>query len=562
MASHPSTTRQPLRLYVSHNDSRTELLLSQSKLQIEAGILSEWADNQILLEAEGDIDPELIISDERVEYEKSRTRVEGNETRTSTTWRWNPKGKIGYQTLRIVDLKSKTELFDGQCYISPSKIDRATYDEMLKEIQRICYSLIYDYYKDAFEFVKEQDIQGVEDAQEQFRKLERTLSQLTGILSRIARNPHKALAKVSRPEFIFASRRPDERELRRLVAHPNKLSSRENGNPNLSSLVKCLPFEIPNIEIVDTYDVPENRLIRHFVNDMLGEEIGLIAIAAAREIERIKENTFHYQNYQGEIDDLQDVISRCNGFRQQISHIQRIYPFLREAGTLKTTSIRSLVLQRERNYREFYKLYLDFLKKRARPLYSDAFFMTIKEIQELYEMYCLLKIIELSGQLEFKTIGQNVFQADELKFTYRLSSGSSPVITMRKGDARLLIFYKKEYNQQSLKTRGFGSRGETHVPDISLELYVSRQSLIPRILIFDAKYREYDASIIDKLAAYKHDIGRPDESTVWYAEALWMDHRSDYLAKRNPGNTGGCYFAPDCDFSVVKDMLIDFASLS
>ena len=184
--------------------------------------------------------------------------------------------------------------------------------------------------------------------------------------------------------------------------------------------------------------------------------------------------------------------------------------------------------------------------------------MTIKEIQELYEMYCLLKIIELSCQIGFNTIGQNLFEADELRFTYRLSSDPRPVVTMRKGETRLLIHYKKEYNQLSLSTHGFGSRGETHIPDISLELYASSQTSIPRILIFDAKYREYDASIIDKLAAYKHDIGRSDESAVSYAEAMWIDHRPEYLAYRNPGNTGGCYFAPDANFSAVNDILVDF----
>ena len=363
MASPPSTTRRPVRLYVVHDDRRTELSLSQPRLQIEAGILNEWSENQILLETESDIDPDLFISNASVKYEKSRTWIEGKEPRTSTTWHWNPKGKIGYHTLRIVDSRSKTELFNGQCYISPSRIDRATYDGMLGDIQRICYSLIYDFYKDAFEFVEEQDIQGVGDAQEQFRKLEKTLTQLERIISRISRNPHKALIKISRPEFIFASRRPDEHELRRLVMHPDKFSTKESLNPTLSGLVEYLPIEIPNIEIVDTYDVPENRMIKHFLNDMLAEQIGLITIAAAREIQRIKENTFHYQNHQGKIDDLQNVVSRCNEFRQQISQVQRTYPFLQEAGSLKTTSIMSLVLQRERNYREFYKLYLDFLKK-------------------------------------------------------------------------------------------------------------------------------------------------------------------------------------------------------
>lgn len=560
MALHLSTTEQKLSLSIVKDEHRIELDLSRPKLQIESGILNEWSENEILLEAGFDIDPDLIISNETIEKKKSRTWMEEKETRSATTWRWNPKGKIGYHTLILVDSKSKTELFNGQCYISPSKLDRVTYDCMLAAIQRVCYSLVYDFYKDAFEFVKQDDVQGVGDAQEQFRKLEKTLQQLESVLARMARNPHKALIKLSRPEFVFASRRPDERELRRLVRHPDKLIPEESLNLHFSGLVESLPLEIPNVEIADTYDVPENRLVRHFIHDMLGEQIGLIALTAAREIDRIKQNVFHYQNDESKLHELEIVISRCNEFRLRLAHIQRTYPFIQQAGRLKTTAMMSLVLQRERNYREFYKLYLDFVKKRARLLYSDAFFMTIKEIQELYEMYCLLEIIELSRQIGFNTTGQNLFQAEELKFTYKLSSGSSPVVTMRRRNAKLHIFYKKEYNRQSLNSYGYGSMGETHIPDISLELHASPRSSVPEILIFDAKYRQYDPQIIDKLAAYKHDIGRSEQSIVSYAVALWIDNRPDYHSYLLPAKTGGYYFVPDSDYSDVKRILVDFAS--
>lgn len=559
MASHPSTTKQELALYILTDGHRVELHLSTPKLEIEGGLLKEWEENELLLEATRDLDPELIISDEIVEKKSSRI-TKGKETRSETTWRWNPKGKVGYHTLVLIDSRSRAEIFTGQCYISPSKVDRVNYDGMLAEIRKICYSLVYDFYRNAFEFVKEEEVQGIGDAQEQFRKIERALTELERILARMSRNPHKALTKLSRPEFIFASRRPDGRELRRLVRHADSLVLEPSLDASLSGLVESLPLEIPNVDIVDTYDVPENRLVKYFIHNILGEQTSLVSHTAAKEIERTKQNAFHYQNNEGKIRQLEKVISRCAEFRQRLSLIQRKYPFLKEAGRLKTITTMSLVLQRERNYREFYKLYLDFMKKRARLLYSDAFFMTIKEIQELYEMYCLLEIIELSRQIGFKTVGQNLFQAEELKFTYRLSSGSSPVVRMRKGGARLNIFYKKEYNRQSLAASGYGSMGETHIPDISLELYVSPQSSIPEILIFDAKYRQYDPQIIDKLAVYKLDIGR-SESIVKYAYALWIDNRNDYRAYRHPEiGTGGFYFVPKTDLSAIKGIVASFAS--
>ena len=555
MASHHSTTKQELAFYVLRDGHRVELDLSTPKLEIESGLLKEWEENELLLKTTRDLDPELIISDETVE---KYTRIKEG-TGSETTWRWNPKGKVGYHTLVLDDSRSRAKIFTGQCYISPSRVDRINYDGMLAEIQKICYSLVYDFYRNAFEFVKEEEVQGIGDAQEQFKKIKETLTQLERILARMSRRPHKALTKRSRPEYVFASRRPDGRELRRLVRHADSLVLGPSLDVSRSGLVESLPLEIPNVDIVDTYDVPENRLVKYFIHDILGEQTSLVSHAAAKEIEQTKQNVFHYENIESKICRLEEVISRCAEFRQRLSLIQRKYPFLQEAGRLKTIATMSLVLQRERNYREFYKLYLDFMKKRARLVYSDAFFMTIKEIQELYEMYCLLEIIELSRQIGFKTVRQNLFQAEELKFTYKLSSGSGPVVTMRKGGARLNIFYKKEYNRQSLAASGYGSMAETHIPDMSLELYISPQSSIPEILIFDAKYRNTIPQIIDKLGTYKHDIGRSGQSIVKYALALWIDNRDEYRAYLHTAGTGGFYFVPNTNLSDIKGIMAKFA---
>ena len=452
MASHHFTTNQ-LALWILKDERRIALDLSAPQLLFEEGLLEEWGENELCLETLSAPDVELLISDEIVEKKTSQIRTEGEEIRCTTTWRWNPKGKVGYHSLVLRDTKSRVDLLNGRCYITPSSIDRTNYDHMLASIQKICYSLIYDFYKSAFEFVKEEEAQGLPDAQELFKKIEKDLAQIEKILVRMARNPHKALARFTRPEFAFNSCRPDGRELRKMVQHPEAFTTYQ---PEQKSgqhlLISRVPLEIPTVTVVETYDVPENRFVKHFMQHILNEQVGLIKQAAAKEIERIRENRFHYRADDRRIGELEEVIVGCEQLRQRISLIHRGYPFLGEASRLKTTKTMSLVLQRERNYREIYKLYLAFMRKRARLIYSDAFFLTIKEIQELYEMWCLLRVIDLCRDLGFRLVRQNLFHAEELQFTYRLSAGARPVVTMRKGNADLEILYKKEYSRESLKS--------------------------------------------------------------------------------------------------------------
>lgn len=560
MASRPSTTKQ-LRLCIVKDDKRTALDISGPQVLFEEGLLKEWEENELCLETLGTPDVELMISDETVEKKISQIRTEGPQIHCTTTWRWNPKGRVGYHSLVLRDAKSKASVLDTQCYITPSSIDRTNYDQMLAWIRKICYSLIYDFYKSAFEFVKEEEVHGLADAQELFKKIEKDLGQIEKILARMARNPHKALTRLSKPESAFTSRRPDGRQLHKLVQHPEKfIPYGDEQKSDRHLLISRVPLEIPALSVVETYDVQENRLLKHFVEHVLNEQIGLVRQAAAKEIERIRQNRFQHPPDDHKIRDLEEVTARCEQFRQQISLIHRNYRFLGEAGRLKTTKTMSLVLQRERNYREFYKLYLAFMRKRARLIYSDSFFLTIKAIQELYEMWCLLRIIELCRELGFRIVRQNLFQAEELRFTYRLSAGAEPVLTMRKGRSDLEVLYRKEYSHASLKSVGYGSRGESHIPDIALELFRSGEAAIPRVLVFDAKYRKYTPEIVNRLAAYMNDIGDLQRSIVFGAAALWIDDSAEYRSYQLPAKTGGFYFVPSADFFGVKRILTEFTT--
>jgi len=293
------------------------------------------------------------------------------------------------------------------------------------------------------------------------------------------------------------------------------------------------------------YDVFENRLLKHFLKNILVQKISHIMKTAYNEIETMNENKHHYEDEDVEkVKKLREVVTKCREYRKRIRQYLRKYEFLSSVGRLRTSKSSSLVLQRERNYREFYRRYLDFMKNRILIFDSSDFYLRIKDIHELYEMWCTLKVISRLRKMGFEISKENVFDVEDVKFTFRMTSGSTPLLVLRRNGDKICVFYKKQYTPESIESVGYGSWGPIQIPDISIELF-SKGAETPSILIFDAKYRKFSVDIMNQLGAECHYIkDRARKSIVEGAYALWTDQDRPYR-----GNTGGILFIPTAEES-------------
>jgi len=469
----------------------------------------------------------------------------------SIQWVWDPKGRIGYHSMKIFDDKNN-ELVSKQIYLTPKKIDFDNYERMVSDIKRISYKLMYDFFKDSFEFITEEYIDESQDIGELYTKIKEVIKKLELILQEISESPHKKIITIYNENFIFNSKKADANTFKRIFRHPKYLSDFSSKNDP-----KIIPLKIEEPKKICDFDVSENRLIRHFLDQILNEKINLIIEIARNEVNKEKEN--YFKSNEKKLEKLGNVIKLCKEYQKKIKFWILNYEFL-HAGKLRTVKTGSMVLQREKNYREFYKLYLDFMKKHSLIFSSNDFYHTIKSIDEIYEVWCVLTVISIVRKLGFNIVEENMFDRENIKFTFRLKKGNNPIIKLKNEKYIIEFFYEKEYTETQRKNKGYGSRGENQKPDIALEIYKLDENIkIPKILIFDAKYRKYVGEIINKMAAYRHDIASEKYSVVLKAYALWIDNTLHHE------KTGGIKFLPSESKKeierIIKESLVCLSSI-
>lgn len=155
--------------------------------------------------------------------------------------------------------------------------------------------------------------------------------------------------------------------------------------------------------------------------------------------------------------------------------------FLREVGVLKQMSV-TLVLQMAPGYREVYRCYLMLLK--GLSIQSDLFRLSMKDVAQLYEYWCFLKLNQLLGQ-KYKLVKQDIIKVNRNGIFVTLDrSQSAKMVYENPVNGEQFILY---YNAipGSDKTPTLSQR-----PDNVLTLKKKDAGKIKEYrYVFDAKYR-------------------------------------------------------------------------
>jgi len=555
MASQASTTSFSPNFSITLKTPRKEIQFDLKNPQgtlIDEKLIKGYERITIILEINQIVTPVLKIDNQMIKM-KSCTQIQG---KTTSTWEWNIEGKIGYHTIQFF---SPRLLYQGRIFVSPSKLDRKNYEKMINEIERSAYQLMLDFYRDQYMFFIPKYADYGSDAQEQYEKIKEIMPKLIIVLRTIERAPHRSLKEITKSAFIFSSHRLSKRTINYILKNPQNLttSTKQITFQKINALKNDIPLKVLGEKAIITFDNPENQLIKHFIQNILNSKIGSVIKLAKQEINRIQQNYYQYgPGKLQKITQLNRVIIDCKEHRKQLQKLLYESEFLKPVGPLKAFPKYSTVLQREKNYREFYKLYLDFIKNRSLIFSSDQFFLKIKEIHELYEIWCTIKIVDIARNLGFEIVQMALFNIQGSQFAFRLTSGNNPIITLENNGNLLKIHYQKQYLQTQLTTIGYGSRGGAQKPDITLELF-KQPTDPPSILIFDAKYRKSSQDILDKLSAYKNEIGIPSMSLVEQALALWIDKKQILYPH---AGTGGLIFIPTKGEKRIKKIMKDFVS--
>lgn len=413
------------------------------------------------------------------------------ETERYGLWYWRPRGFAGiYElTLKAPNYTPRIALVR----VLPSRLSYERWEAMLEEIRDTSEDLLFQLQSPAFERARIRSRRERSSALREYQLIKAIQPELADIMARLRRNPRRSLSineeqmLVHQVPRFSAEVQPVPGPVQVLPAH---LSS--------GLLRSDLPLSWTIQEQTLTYDVYENRLLKHFLWRQLAPRLFQIQERAEAELAR-REQSSQYKRLQGweddetprieglkrVIQDCHDLLNQCNAWGSET--------FLRHVSSLTLAQGPTQVLQKHPTYNRFYRLYLRFQKELAYSLDTERFLakLAMRKVSELYQFWAVFVMtrasISLLTRAGYRLISSNgYFELNEDAFQLDVMPGAR--IELAKDDVRILIRYEPVYPQMNSVVQGLVSTApRQRSPDMSIEIWEKEQPV--GVIVFDAKYK-------------------------------------------------------------------------
>ncbi|KAA1178485.1 restriction endonuclease-like protein [Paenibacillus sp. B2(2019)] len=347
--------------------------------------------------------------------------------------------------------------------IFPSKMDyKLDYQNILNEVNEQIYNLAFDFLRKTYQLTGLRETQH-QSLTEFFTILQHVFRQLLDAVERINKNPNYALLQDRRLVDANRVKKSGRENIRELAKHPERLrEDMNNGFLNIGSRNYTATHLIETRRRL-AYDTNENRFIRWMMERIHG---------------KLKELKGRWKKRNRTPDPL--LIKRLDTMLTQLERVLKM-DFLREAGVLKQMSV-TLVLQMAPGYREVYRCYLMLLK--GLSIQSDLFRLSMKDVAQLYEYWCFLKLNQLLGQ-KYKLVKQDIIKVNRngIFVTLDRSQSANMVYENPVNGEQFILYYNTIPGSD--KTPTLNQR-----PDNVLTLKKKDAGKIKEYkYVFDAKYR-------------------------------------------------------------------------
>jgi predicted component of viral defense system (DUF524 family) len=265
-------------------------------------------------------------------------------------------------------------LTDPRIEIFPSKMDyKKDYEQILQDVNEQVYNLSFDFLRKTYH------LSGLKETQHQsltefFTILQHIFAQLVEAIERIKHVPHHRLYKEQLIRDAGKVKKADKSNIKFPQARPHFMMENEKRGLVEAEGKKYLPTKLIETKGKIDFDTAENRFVK-WTLERIHSKLRLLKVRLAA-----KDRTYD-PLLNKRIDQMQ-------------AHIGRLLQldFLRDAGPMKNMSV-TLVLQMAAGYREAYRYYLILMKGLA--IQSDSFRLSTKDLAQLYEYWCFLKIHQL-----------------------------------------------------------------------------------------------------------------------------------------------------------------------
>ena len=276
-------------------------------------------------------------------------------------------------------------------------------------------------------------------------------------------------------------------------------------------------------------DTVENRFLKYAIKEM-HRRFSIVRVHIKNSL-KVNDETISLR-----ISEMDDTLSRLSN-----------HPFFRQIGQFKGFTQDSLVMKRARGYSDIYKNWL--LLQCGYELEDSIRHLEVKDISELYEIWCFIKVKNMVQKILGEEIGV-MSSGKELTsgFIRQLVYGSKSEVTFKKGDVELAtVSYNAQVEKEDAEPESAIDDTKTFTtiqrPDIVLRLSKKREQDIVYTYLFDAKYRLNDRRIEGKDAPPEDAINQMHR----YRDAIYYaDGKGDEQLKKEiiggyvlyPGNMG------------------------
>lgn len=262
--------------------------------------------------------------------------------------------------------------------VFPSKISyKEDYQAIIADVTYEVYSMVFDFLKKTYQGYKQSDTQGSSPV-EFFAVVSTIYNDFIKAADMILAQPHHILETTHEVLPSHKIKRVDNRTIRWIEKHPDQ-ACRVNGNVAVDRTLA--------VKKQVTYNTQENRMTK------------FILLSTAKKLKSFKNN---YLNLQRDVDP--GVIKKIDDMALNISRRGNL-SFLADVGAYEASAGMSLVFSMALGYRDLYKYYLMLLK--GLTISGDVFNISIKDLAQLYEYWCFIKLNGLMKK-KYKLISQDV----------------------------------------------------------------------------------------------------------------------------------------------------------
>jgi len=351
-------------------------------------------------------------------------------------------------------------VFRLQLEIFPSKMDyKKDYEAILQDVNEQIYNLSFDFLRKTY------NLMGLKESRNQslsefFVILQQVFQQLVHQVELIHSAPNHRLRMENRLVDSSRVKKTGRENVSYLTKRPHLLARNDaNGQLHIQGR-SYIPTHVLETRRHVDYDTLENRFVRW------------VLLRVQQRLKTLKQLLAQRERATDPV-----LIVKLNRMQSDLQRLLKL-DFL-QVGDMTQLTI-SLVLQMAPGYREVYRNYLLLMK--GLSIQNDLFRLSMKDLAQLYEYWCFLKIHDLLSR-KYELISQNVI---------KLNRGGLFVTLDRTKDARMVYRNPRNGEQFTLYYNSLpsGDRSQTvsQRPDNVLTLK-KQHSAIEYKYIFDAKYR-------------------------------------------------------------------------